>query len=1022
MSDDTLKAIPPKRNRQKKKTPVSAPIDTGGGVVVKEGDIGELPRIVSKTTTPRQTLPTNANILGSFPYAFLPRRQYQSVDLSSVNVSTLSPQQLIDLLSDADPDVSLAMWNFLMLVCGEWQVDARTYTDEEDPVASDAVNNILNGINTKWGGFQNLLYQWTMSVLLEGACSGETIPSDDLKDVHDIVPVTPWTIYFQRDANQDLIVYQWQPMIANGMVNNFEQPPDIASIANHTYGAAGFRLMNTATFGYVPYMPMVDDPYGRMPFASVFQIIILDNQLLQDLRRWAHINAWGRIDVSIIQDMVQKLMPPAVQANRKDLITFINTYISDVAKEYNNLNPDDTFIHLDNVKVGSVDSSGKTMQVDNLIKAIERKKFRSLRMLPILMGSNEGTTETHGTVQWEIMVRSIESMQTCVATLANTLLTVALRLKGISAHAVLSFESVRSTDRLLDAQTESLEIKNAATKRDEGWITQDEASIAITGSKAVAEPPEPDALIAPLMESPRSDGTIPPPVQPVQPQQKTAKPKEPESEDTTNDDEPVATTKSRIRFFNSSHLRSESERTTAMTAYKLPATIAHQIAIPDGEPVDDLHMTLTFHSNAPISEDERSAFQRVVKSVADSHDPLTGEISGIGRFTSVSDGSKTPLYASVDMPGLPEFRHDLVTSLNDAGFAVNAEHGYTPHITLAYLDKDDPTPSVDISAVKLPFTALTLALGDELHTYPLGKKPANPQKSRSVVYPVVITATPPEPRIEDMFEDDQRAVPSKNHRASYQERFKRDIGTHLQKLSIPHAALTHILSTLTSTDRSLDDHTRDAAKDDQVAQVASMLQEIVPDNDPDLANLLNKYQWEGWDLAAQEAIDAIGVSGNFYLTNSDIMDRLKTYVQDRAEQLQTTTRNQIANAIVSGSNNGDSDIIIAGAIVTLIAGMGDTRADNIASYETSRTWGDASVTAWSKNGIPQKVWRTDDDPDPGAGRGDATPCRDNAYGSPVGIDEAFPSGDLYPPAHNWCACSIIPSGDRADNAEDWLGE
>jgi hypothetical protein len=91
MSDDATK--PPTRRRTRAKKPS-----------VADQTLADLPVVVSQKTTRRQTLPTNANILGSFPYAFLPRRQYQAVDLSTINVSTLSPQQVVDLLSDADPD------------------------------------------------------------------------------------------------------------------------------------------------------------------------------------------------------------------------------------------------------------------------------------------------------------------------------------------------------------------------------------------------------------------------------------------------------------------------------------------------------------------------------------------------------------------------------------------------------------------------------------------------------------------------------------------------------------------------------------------------------------------------------------------------------------------------------------------------------------------------------------------------------------------------------------------------------
>ena len=68
-------------------------------------------------------------------------------------------------------------------------------------------------------------------------------------------------------------------------------------------------------------------------------------------------------------------------------------------------------------------------------------------------------------------------------------------------------------------------------------------------------------------------------------------------------------------------------------------------------------------------------------------EPLTGSWGGTGRFnpTEGSDG-KPVLVALPDLPDLPEFRQDLVELLEDAGFEPAEDHGYTPHLTVAYDD------------------------------------------------------------------------------------------------------------------------------------------------------------------------------------------------------------------------------------------------------------------------------------------------------------------------------------------------
>lgn len=482
-----------------------------------EGDVPSVQGLLKGA--PRQTLPTNANVLGALPWAFLPRRQYQDLDLTSLTPGAYSPQQMMELLADAWPDVGLALWNWMRLCAAEWEYTVRSPDNTtEDEGGKKLLDALVDRLNPHFGGFEAILQQWTMTTSLEGACAGETIPTPDIDGVEDLVAVQPWTIYFQRDLLQHMIPFQWQPMLAAGGAAAMAQvgtyptnpgtdvvvPDPTASspstaelLIMRALDHGGFRRLNPFTFAYVPLDTQVDDPYGRMPFAPILQLIAFDAQLLKDLRQWSHVNAFGRIDVKIVAESAEKLMPPNIRQNYAERAKWFQQYLTEVQAAFNGINPDDSYIHWDNVEVGSTESAGQTFNVDDLIRIVERRMFRALKQLPILMGSNEGTTETWGTLQMEVYALGIQSVQRTVAKCAEHLLNAALRLMGSPSRCHFEFKALRATDRLKLAIAEKQEIQNEAAKRDEGWQTQDEASQTVTGSKAVVQKgPEVDPLAA----------------------------------------------------------------------------------------------------------------------------------------------------------------------------------------------------------------------------------------------------------------------------------------------------------------------------------------------------------------------------------------------------------------------------------------------------------------------------------------------------------------------------------------------
>ena len=413
-------------------------------------------------------------------YKFLPRRVYDNFDATAIFESKqLTYAQILAILPDLDPDVSMALNNMLRL--SNTDMSVKVYkglkTEVIDQAAQNNVDTFLKGINRHYGGLKNLINQLNMSAYLQGAMSIEAVLDEKNKTVIDFAPINPFSIHFLHVGdNSDLSPTQYQLKPAQGR-----------AIIN-----ANYVVMNPLTFWYSPVDPAIGDPYGRPPAGPAIGDVMFMMRIMYDLRKVIHNQGWPRIDVTVITEMIKNMAPDAIKNDANKYVAFINEQVNKIVTAYSDLKPDDTFVHNDGVKVEMVGetSRGALMDPSALLLSIERRIIRGLKQLPMLMGSNEGTTETHGTVQYEIYTKTIESFQNLVENILAEALELKLRMDGIQATVVVEFDKVRSSQRLLDAQAYQLEIQNQVALVDKGWISNDEASLEITGSEPFMDPDE----------------------------------------------------------------------------------------------------------------------------------------------------------------------------------------------------------------------------------------------------------------------------------------------------------------------------------------------------------------------------------------------------------------------------------------------------------------------------------------------------------------------------------------------------
>ncbi len=391
-------------------------------------------------------------------------------DLDDRTLSRISPARLIELLADLSPEVSRALFDFCTLFNPGYEVTAlKPGGDTQHRRGQQAIDDFLMLLKSLYGSADVVLDTLIIGGFLRGAFFAEIVL--DGRAPADLATPDPFSARFKRVVDP-----------VRGQIWQLGQYVD----------GKFHRLDDVPTVRYVPIHRLPGRPYGRALAAPALFSALFLLGLLHDLRRVVSQQGYPRIVVKVDLEKLADMAPPDAQMGSAEFEEWVDKTIDEIERVYQQLQPEDAYITTSAVEVdspvGTVDASSLG-GIDDLIQSLERMLTRALKTTPLLFFGADTSSESQANRQWEIHAAGIKSIQHLLESMLESLLTEMLRAQGIQADVRWEFAELRAAELLRDAQTETMQIANAARKRDEGWITQDEASEEITGSPAVADAP-----------------------------------------------------------------------------------------------------------------------------------------------------------------------------------------------------------------------------------------------------------------------------------------------------------------------------------------------------------------------------------------------------------------------------------------------------------------------------------------------------------------------------------------------------
>ena len=412
-----------------------------------------------------------SNALGSFGMVAAARadrgRNWRARDLDSKTLDRISTPELIEMLADLSPEVNSALWHFVRFCNPGYEINAYQPGGQVvNEKAQALIDQFLARISQQHGAANVVFDQFFIGAYLRGAMFGEVILDDKGQPVG-LVAVDPQVAEYV-EADDPILGSVW--------------------LLGQKGGNGQFVPLAYPTIRYVPIDPLPGyAPYGRAMVTPAIFVCLFLIGLMHDLRRVVAQQGYPRIDIAILLENLRQAMPADQRENVAAFRAWVDEAIKDVQAAYAALQPDHAFVHTDvaqvNGAVGAIDSQSLGA-LDGIIQALERMIIRGLKAMPLALGHHDGSTETYANRAWEIHAATIKSVQHLAETMLGDLFTVALEAQGVAASVVVKFAELRASEMLRDEQTRAMQIANAASMYDRGWISQDAASELVTGQPA----------------------------------------------------------------------------------------------------------------------------------------------------------------------------------------------------------------------------------------------------------------------------------------------------------------------------------------------------------------------------------------------------------------------------------------------------------------------------------------------------------------------------------------------------------
>lgn len=373
---------------------------------------------------------------------------------------------LLKNLFKHDPDVSAAVFSYLTMANTDPLILVR---DMEGEIDREATKNLVKALKiltvpTDYTqGFQlkknlrTIAEELRYMALLRGGVGVELVLNDALAP-NELRVVDMVTINWYEKAPG-----QYKPV---QKISGF--PADI-NLDIPTFFVSFFRRDPT-------------DIYSYSTFVSSINTIAARQQVINDLYRIMRSTGYPRMDVKVIEEVLNKNAPATIKNDAQKLREWQSARMAEIRGTFEGIRADQAFVHTDAIEPSILNEKNPGVGVDisKVIETLNAQNQAALKTMATVIGRGESGVNT-GSVEARIAAMNADELNEPVAELLTNICSFILHQQGYQGFAEVTFKKAElRPDTELEPQL-TLRAQRLRQDLSDGLITDDEYHLMMYG-------------------------------------------------------------------------------------------------------------------------------------------------------------------------------------------------------------------------------------------------------------------------------------------------------------------------------------------------------------------------------------------------------------------------------------------------------------------------------------------------------------------------------------------------------------